>query len=284
MTTTAESQLISDFNRDGAVFLPRAFDASWVELARRGIERNLLEPSPLFRDFSGEKQGFLSDMWSRRFIPELDQLCRDQTAARLAARLFGTVRVRLLQDVWFFKQAGTAQRTPWHHDAVISGPFCSIWVALDPTPREATVEFIAGSHRWGEILMPHGFYANQANDPAEAVYTEFHDGGDKIPEEERFAELPDIDADRAAYNILGWDMEPGDCVIFDARTVHGAPGNTLSAPIRRFVTRWVTDDSVINRHGAQVIGTLTRLGLDVDLAVGKPVRGELFPTMEIADV
>ena len=27
------------------------------------------------------------------------------------------------------------------------------------------------------------------------------------------------------YELLGWDMEPGDCLVFQAMIVHGAAGN-----------------------------------------------------------
>src|SRR3546814_13236505 len=57
---------------------------------------------------------------------------------------------RLAQDTWFAKRPGTSERTPWHHDTVIAGPFCSVWVALDPTPRQATLEFVRG----GENISP----------------------------------------------------------------------------------------------------------------------------------
>lgn len=44
---------------------------------------------------------------------------------------------------------------------------------------------------------------------------------------------PDIDANRQDYDILGWDLEPGDAMAFDYRTIHGAPANTSSHTQRR---------------------------------------------------
>ena len=39
--------------------------------------------------------------------------------------------------------------------------------------------------------------------------------------------MPDIDADRSAYDIVGYDMELGDCLVFQAMIVHGARATLL---------------------------------------------------------
>src|SRR5690606_25309896 len=221
-----------DYARDGVVCIRQAFSHEWVELARLGIEKNIGLPSPFFRRLDDGKGAFLSDCWSRRYIPELTQCCLESPAAGIAAQALASTSVRLAQDTWFVKEPGTSERTPWHHDTVIQGPFCSIWVALDTIPRAATLEFIRGSHTWGKILMPKSFFDDPASrSAADAYYAEFH--GDHAREDASlFGPVPDIEADRAAYDIVGWDMEAGDCLLFDARTVHGAPGNQTSHPVR----------------------------------------------------
>ena len=74
-------------------------------------------------------------------------------------------------------------------------------------PRESTLEFVAGSHL-GPWLMPRTFMDEEAN---------------WFPEGD-LAELPDIDADRDAHEILGWELEPGDAVFFHMLTLHAAGG------------------------------------------------------------
>lgn len=265
------------YARDGAVCLRGAFDQSWVALAQEGIARNIEQPSPLFRNLGSQDGGFLSDIWSRRYISELERFCMESPAAAIAARALQSSKVRLAQDTWFSKLPGASVRTPWHHDTVISGPFCSIWVALDPTPRTATLEFVRGSHAWGRAMMPRSYFSEEG-DAAEQFYTEFHgDATDAVPQD--YDQVPDIEANRSAYDIIGWELQPGDCVLFDARTLHGAPGNHLQHPIRRFVTRWITDESVLAPHGKDVIAALAAAGLPAALEVGKPVRGPLFPSI-----
>jgi len=278
-----ELSFVKRFEADGAVCLRQAFGASLVELARQGIERNIARPSPLFRNLARDGGGgFQSDMWSRRYIPEFERFCMESPAAAVAAQALRTHRVRLAQDTWFAKRPGSSERTPWHHDTVVDGPFCSMWVALDPTPRDATLEFVRGSHTWGQALMPGAFFDSPENRAgADKFYAEFH-GDASRADAHAFGKIPDIEANRDAYDIIGWDMEPGDCVLFDARTIHGAPGNHFGHFMRRFVTRWVTDESVIASHGQDMIDALTKAGLENELQVGGPVRGPLFPEFVFA--
>ncbi|MGB3290033.1 MAG: phytanoyl-CoA dioxygenase family protein [Burkholderiaceae bacterium] len=271
---------VAAYERDGAVCLRGAFGAEWVDLACRGIERNIAQPGPLFRNLGGPDGGFLSDIWARRHIPEFERFCMESPAAAIAAQALHANPVRLVQDTWFSKLPGASARTPWHHDTAIAGPFCSIWVALDVTPRDAALEFVAGSHRWGATLMPSSYFDGEGN-AAERFYKEFH-GDAERDEQAAFGQVPDIEADRDAYDIIGWELRPGDCLLFDARTLHGAPGNHLQRPLRRFVTRWITEASVLSPHGGDVIGALAAAGLQADLAVGKPIRGPLFPLVNAA--
>ena len=36
------------------------------------------------------------------------------------------------------------------------------------------------------------------------------------------ADLPDIEADRGAFPIIGWELEPGDAVFFNMLTLHAS--------------------------------------------------------------
>ncbi|MCC2597579.1 phytanoyl-CoA dioxygenase family protein [Pusillimonas sp. MFBS29] len=274
---TGTTDFAKDYAKDGVVCIRQAFSDEWITLARQGIKKNIARPSTFFRRLDDGQGAFLSDCWSRRYIPELTRFCMESPAARIAAHGLASSRVRLAQDTWFVKEPGTAQRTPWHHDTVIQGPFCSIWVALDATPRAAALEFIRGSHTWGKILMPKSFFEDPAlRSAADAYYAEFH--GDRARADAvKFGQVPDIEADRDAYDIVGWDMEAGDCLLFDARTVHGAPGNQTPYPVRRFITRWVTDDAYVAPHARDLIAALEQSGLNADLRLGGPIRGTLFP-------
>ena len=55
-------------------------------------------------------------------------------------------------------------------------------------------------------------------------------------------ELPDIDADPAAFRIVGWALEPGDAVFFHMLTLHSAGRSLRRARRRAFSVRFLGDD------------------------------------------
>ena len=140
----------------------------------------------------------------------------------------GTRTARLHHDHLLVKEPGTTIRTPWHQDQ----PFynldghdtVSFWIPLDPVPRESTLEFVAGSHASRTWYMPRSFF----------------DGRPLIFDEGTFEEVPDVEADRDAYPIVGWALEPGDAVAFNMLTLHAAAGSRNRR--RAFSVRLVGDD------------------------------------------
>lgn len=280
---------LATFKTDGAVKLRGVVAPEWVEQLRAGVERNIRDPSPFFRKLSepGVPGDFMIDMWTRQRIPEFSAFIEDSGIAGLAAAALGQAQARLLQDTWFAKRAGCVERTPWHHDTVIFGPFLSIWMALDPMPKDSALEFVRGSHRWNRYFMPKSYFASETGDAllreTERYYLEYHKAegrdGSLQAEHSRFEPMLDIEAERSKYDIMSWDMEAGDCILFDALTLHGAPGNPSAADARRFVTRWVGSAAVLAPHGESTLAVLRQQGFDVPFQVGDHITGSLFPLL-----
>ena len=68
------------------------------------------------------------------------------------------------------------------------------------------------------------------------------------PDENKYMPVPDPDAE--GMQVLEWQMEPGDAVAFNFRTLHGARGNTSHQRRRAFSLRLVGDDArYIQRPG-----------------------------------
>ena len=134
----------------------------------------------------------------------------------------------------------------------------SVWVALDRIDRSnGAVEFIAGSHRWGVNYRP----------------TPFRKGHEIKFTSSDLQQIPAIDADRSKYDIRWWEMEPGDCLVFHAMIVHGAPGNDTPAARRRGLSlRYTGDDA---RYDPRP-GTF-QFPHKPDLAAGAPMTCDLFP-------
>jgi ectoine hydroxylase-related dioxygenase (phytanoyl-CoA dioxygenase family) len=259
-------ELIEDFRRDGAVRVRGAFTPDEVALVERGIERNLAEPSEraLIASRDDDAGRFVEDFCNWQRIPEYEQFIRSSQAAAVAGQLMGTGRVRLYHDHMLVKEPGTRQRTPWHQDQpyynIAGSQTCSLWMPVDPVSRESTLEFVAGSHL-GPWLMPRTFMDSQAR--------WFPEGS--------LQDLPDIEADRDAFPIVGWALEPGDGVFFHMLALHAAGGVGGDRRRRAFSVRFMGDDVV---HAPRAWRTSPEFsGLTEQLAEGAPMDTPLFPVL-----
>ena len=91
------------------------------------------------------------------------------------------------------------------------------------------------------------------------------------------AELPDIEGDRAAYDIRGWALAPGDVVAFNMLTLHAAAGSEPGHRRRVFSVRMIGDDI---RHAPRNWKTSPDFpGLTEQLAPGAPMDHALFPVL-----
>ena len=237
-TGVVSESTIDSFHNDGVVFLKDVF-GPWVEGVREAIEQNKAKPSWRERTYRPEDSGdalFFQDycVWPK--FPGYRSLVETSPMAEIAARLMRSSTARIFHDHILVKEPGNSVVTPWHHDQpyyLVEGQqSVSFWVPLDPVPRERSIEYVAMSHRWGKDFRPKRF------DGSNLYADDSHEG------------VPDIDANRDAFDIRGWAVEPGDAVAFNFRTLHGAPANT-SAVRRRVVSiRWVGDDArFIQRPG-----------------------------------
>jgi ectoine hydroxylase-related dioxygenase (phytanoyl-CoA dioxygenase family) len=266
MTSGISRSLIDDFRRDGAVCVRGAFSAADVQLVAEGIERNLADPSPRGIVASREEDAgrFFEDFCNWDRIGEYERFVRESPAAAIAGALMGSERVRLYHDHLLVKEAGTAQPTPWHQDQpyynIDGGQTCSLWMPVDRVSRPATLEFVAGSHR-GPWLMPRTFMDNQAR--------WFPEGS--------LEDLPDIEADRSAFPIIGWELEPGDGVFFHMLTLHAAGGVEPGRRRRAFSVRFLGDDVV---HAPRAWRTSPEFpGLADELEPGARMHHRLFPVV-----
>ena len=262
MTPPVPGSLIDDFRRDGAVCVRGAFSDAEVGLVAEGIERNLADPSPRGIVASREEDAgrFFEDFCNWDRIGEYERFIRESGAAAIAGALMGSERVRLYHDHLLVKEAGTAQPTPWHQDQpyynIDGTQTCSMWMPVDPVARDATLEFVAGSHL-GPWLMPRSFMDDQAR--------WFPEGS--------LEELPEIDRETAP--IVGWALEPGDAVFFHMLTLHAAGGSRTRR--RAFSVRFLGDDVV---HAPREWRTSPPFpGLADELPAGAAMEHPLFPVV-----
>jgi len=257
---------VAAFERDGAICLRGVLTPAEQRLLAAGIDQNLAHPSPRAKVASdrGDPGFFIEDFccWSEN--ERYRRVIFESALAALAGRLTASQTIRLYHDHMLTKEPGTRQKTPWHQDQpyynIEGRQNCSFWIPVDPVSRAATLEFVAGSHR-GPWLMPRAFLS------AEAKW--FPEGS--------LADLPDIEARRGDFPILGWDVAPGDVVAFHMLALHAARGVEPGRRRRVFSLRLIGDDI---RHAPRPWTTSPEFpGLRAELPAGAPMDHPLFPVL-----
>lgn len=252
---------IAAYQRDGAVCLRGAF-TDWIETIAAGIERNMRERSATASDLAAAGQGsFFDDYCNWERIPEFVKVVRESPAAEIAAGVMRSRTAQFFHDHVLVKEPGTQKATPWHQDIpyyfVDGKQTVSFWIPVDSV-REATLRVIAGSHRWEKLILPvrwldqSNFYASE---------------GDYRP-------VPDPDND-SSMKVLEWEMEPGDAVLFDFRTAHGARGNPAAQRRRVLSLRWVGDDAHYVERPARTSPPYPGHGM----VEGQKLREDWFPVI-----
>jgi len=261
-----DQSLVKAFRADGAVCVRGLLSPEELELLRAGIDANLARPSPRAKVASRpEDPGwFIEDFCNWSDNPHYRRFIFESPLAEAGARLMGSRRVRLYHDHMLTKEPGTRQRTPWHQDQpyynIEGRQNVSYWIPVDPVSRAATLEFVAGSHL-GPWLMPRAFMSNEA----------------KWFPEGSLADLPDIEAQRSNYRVIGWALEPGDVVAFQMLTLHAAAGTEPGRRRRVFSLRLTGDDV---RHAPRAWLTSPAFpGLEAELPAGAPLEHPLFPVL-----
>jgi hypothetical protein len=244
----------------------RLLNADELAVLRRGIDANLAAPSPraIVASQPDDPGFFIEDFCNWQDNADYRALAFDSPLPQVAARLMQSRTVRLYHDHMLTKEPGTRQKTPWHQDQpyynVDGLQNVSFWIPVDPVARPSTLEFVAGSHR-GPWLMPRTFMTHEAR--------WFPEGS--------LADLPDIEANRAGFPILGWALEPGDVVAFHMLALHAAGG---VAPGQR---RRVFSPALPGRRcppcaaALDHIARLPRPGRPA--AAGAPMDDALFPLL-----
>jgi ectoine hydroxylase-related dioxygenase (phytanoyl-CoA dioxygenase family) len=265
MAPLVDDGLAAAFARDGVVCVRSVLDPAEVAAAARGIDAVLARPGPLAQVASGagDPGAFTEDFCRWREIPEIERLARHSRVPAIAAALLATPQVRFYHDHVLVKEGRTSQRTPWHQDQPyynVDGHGVSAWIPVDAVPADGCLELVATSHR-GPWLMPRTFLRGEAR--------WFPEGS--------LAELPDIEAGRAAFDIRRFELAPGDAIFFDFLTLHGAPGFPHDTRRRILSLRYLSADA---RHAPRRWRTSPPFdGLAAELAAGAAMDHPLFPVV-----
>lgn len=264
LTNPSLSEYRSTFVSDGACCVRNAFDADWLELVRSGLGNCYSNPSPQAKIWTGGEGTFFQDGFAWRRIELLRKFVFESPAAKLVASLMGSSRVNLYMDHLLIRDPRTELATPWHHDTpycqVDGRDFCTIWLPVDPIPLGEGLRLVRGSHTWGKMFLPVNFNSSSPYAATSEVATADF--------------IPDVDSNPGTYEVLSWELNPGDCVVFYCNTLHSAPSHPHAGRARWiYSTRWTGDDARFVVRDWLV----PALPEDPGLLPGDPIGGELFP-------
>jgi len=92
---------------------------------------------------------------------------------------------------------------------------------------------------------------------------------------------PAVNNNRDHYDIIGWDLQPGDAVLFHARTLHSAKANLPTEMTRRaLATRWCGDDVVFSSNGREMIIPWAH-GLEEGERIGGAIFPQVLPQLDV---
>ena len=282
-----------NFHRDGAVLLKGVLEQKWLDLIEEGLEFAESHPDGMS---TGVGMPLRIDQFPARHSAALARAMHESPVAEIVGRVLNST-VRFYMDQMFYKPAGRIAPSAWHQDTCyynIEGhQLVRAWVCVDPVPRDASLEVVRGSHLWNVTYRP-PVGLDPEGDPAGAQATdEAHQRGERLIGRDAFEKwtyfdsfadpglpvLPDIEASRDSFDILGWDYEPGDLILFHGHILHSARGGiTLPHPRRSHASLWAGEDVYYLHRRSQSIPDPIAL-YDFEPQDGQPLSDfpDVFP-------
>ncbi len=274
MVSLISKKQIEQFKEEGAVFLKNKFDISWIEKLKKGIERDIQNPSPRFKSHTIDKKKpkYLEDYWTWDLVPEFKDFVFNSPYAQIAAELMSAKKINLVMDNWFLREAGSKSSTPFHHDVSyfdMEGTMCVLWLPLQPSKEDEGVAWVKGSHLWNKLFL-------------RVLFKDGHkiEGNECIIGGKKYELPPDILNNKKNYEFLKWDCELGDCVIFDMRTLHGTLSNTIpKKTLSRYTLRVAKENTKISYVGDWTSYNYRKSMQDQGYKNGDTLGGSMFPTL-----
>jgi len=221
-------------HQDGALLLRGGFSEPDMALVERAFQWMVEHPGPgAEKRYTHEPATFYESTGYAPGEPVFAAVLERTPIVSMVRDLYGGGDVWYLGEQLFWKHGGYARRTPWHQDLSYL-PFSGdsvigVWISLGDLPRSACLEFVRGSHR--------GVRYNGAS------YLDLDDDTHPLYPDSDMPRLPDIQADRAAWDILSWEVKRGDLIFFHLGTLHGGGGTTPGLERRSLTLRFFGADA-----------------------------------------
>jgi hypothetical protein len=309
---TAEE--LDTYNQDGVVWLPEIIDSAWAKLLGEIIADTITNPPRTAADMTNlgllanepdKVEGFIAgadwiddndyaqatkeapvglqgtilvddrvaagdgqrghffhsgNVWF--YDQRMRELALRSAVPEVAATLMGSERAYYYGDQILIKPPLTLERTAWHQDLgyghYTGSQYAGVRIPCDQESMETgAIGYLKGSHRTRDVFKVNFFIANVTS-PADTG-----------------TEVPQIDGHEDEFDIVYYTPSPGDLVIHNLATLHGAAGNRSADQTRRAATlRYCGDDvTYLRRQMAPPQGIETKLN-DGDRLADDP---DVFP-------
>jgi hypothetical protein len=244
---------IEFFRREGFVKLKQVCSPASLLMMRSALDAlfaKALGDTPAMR-FPSLEMMWTIDPIARAFV-------LSRRFARIAAELLGVDSVRLYHDNALSKLPGCG-RTPWHYDAhhypIASENVVTVWMPLQPTPREmGPLAFARGIESWRRVAdLPFSKFDDSYD---RGIATALRDGGVAVED---------------------GPFELGEVSFHHTRSVHTAGPNRSSMARVALAITYIED-------GARLIDSPTLISGDFEkfmpgVAPGEPITSELNPVV-----
>ena len=267
---------IETYHRDGVVLIKDMFDSEWIDVLKQGLNANCENPTHRARTWDRDAEGrtmfWDSQAWQE--VSEYQQFIFNSPAAEIAGKLLKASEINFFFDAVFVRSPGTQFSTPWHQDepywSIEGYDTCTIWMPLVPVKKKNALAFVPGSHLNNQIFDQPNFGDLNPDGKTDVDQTNFSG----IAEES----IPDIDANPERYGVVSWDMEPGDCVAFNSRILHGGSGQLdEDTELRVFTSKWLGDDARIKFRECGMDPDHSAIMTEYGLMPGDRPGTELYP-------
>lgn len=253
------------YRRDGAVRLPGILPEAWVEKLRDCTEEWKRRPGDFAIAWTDPGHALSSAGGINVIHSQLARECVfGSPAARLAAQTHGADELRYFEDQIFYRDAGPVTATGWHQDTGYwwceGQNLVRVWIPLDPIDREVSLEIVRGSHLWNVTYRAVNLTKGSDAGPHKFI----------CERDRSLPDVPDIDAHREGFDILGWDFEPGDALVFNANMLHGVQASRGARGKRRVYSMVFAGDGVTYKTRPTSNPDLTKI-VDEPLTDGEPL-------------
>lgn len=260
---TLDNHDLLRFAEDGVRLLPGALSREALGKCEAVWQWSRDHPGPLSSGLLPDRADAFQDLCNPDALAAYRDVVENSLLADYAQALWRSENVWFMYEQVFHKTGGTAGRTPWHQDtsylAVDGEHLIAFWISFESLPASACLEFVRGSHL-GAV------YNTSRFDPQDETRPIFP--SDEVPD------LPAIEANRGAWDIVSYDVEPGDVIAFHTSTLHGGGAVDFSTPERRTLTLRFFGDAAVS---ATRPGQAGPIHSDIKhLRPGEPFRHERF--------